>query len=560
MKIKSFEIRNFRSIRQIDIETKDLMVFVGKNNAGKSNILRALNAFFSRKATSKDIPPKSFETTEAVIKVVFTDVPRIVRKTLDIFESDLSITRIFSISEDNIKFSKEIINNRELKRGFSSELDKLSDVRDYLEEVLPKFYYVPALRDLSDSEKFKKGSLMQELLVPFLDDRIFDDGLSISDNLAAIQEIMQQRSAAIEGNINQLLYARLDDFKRILFSFENVDIKKALTPSLLVETESSDRLIPAVEQGAGTQNFIILALAQYYASGKFPRDLIIAFEEPEISLHAGAQRRMWDLITNLSQIIQQQIFVTTHSTIFIDENIESIYLVRKIKGETTVTQSIINKEILKILGIRGSDYFQSDGLIFVEGLSDYEVYRAWAAAYKPVSWEGIIFTFIPLGGLNALSDYRHDDFIRLTHRIYAIIDSDKPYETAQIKDVSRDIVKKIQDLGGKIRILKVRSLENFFTEEAVQKVWPKGTELINSEIFNDRFADMPTHLLDIKKADNKAYFTEQGIFDQEKFSKIKYSKVKDAKRIAEAMIELKQIPEEFIKILDEFAKDYQTSF
>ncbi len=560
MKIKSFEIKNFRSIRHINVQTKDLMVFVGKNNAGKSNILRALNAFFSRKVTVLDIPPKSFERNELEIKVVFTDVPRIVRKTLDIFESDLSITRIFVITDDRIKFSKEIINNRELKSGFSNDLPKMSEVRDYLEEILPKFYYVPALRDLSDSEKFKKGSLMQDLLIPFLDDRIFDDGASITNHLSSIQEIMEKRSAVIEANINQLLYARLDDFKRILFSFENVDIKKALTPSLLVETESSERLIPAIEQGAGTQNFIILALAQYYASGKFPRDLIIAFEEPEISLHAGAQRRMWDLIINLSQIIQQQIFVTTHSTIFIDENIDSIYLVRKKKGETSVTQSAINRDILRILGIRGSDYFQSDALIFVEGLSDYEVYRLWAIAREPASWEGILFTFIPLGGLNALSDYRYDDFIRLTHRIYAIIDSDKSEESAKIKDISQDVVKKIQDLGGKIKILNVRSLENFFTEEAVKKVWPKGAHLVNSDIFNDRFSNMEKHLLEIKKADNKAYFTEQGIFDQGKHDNVIYSKVKDAKKIAEAMVELKQIPNEFTNILDEFAKDYKSQY
>ncbi len=558
MKIKSFEIKNFRSIRDIHVETKDLMVFIGKNNAGKSNILRGLNAFFDRKVSPEDIPPKRFEANDIEITVIFTDVPRQVRKKLDILEHDLTITRKFVITDDKVKLGEELINNREIKRGFSSELNKISDVRKYVSDALPRYYYVPALRNLADSEKFKKGSLMQDLLLPFLDDSIFDDGLSISDHLFSIQDIMQKRSAAIEANLNQLLMGRIEDFKRVAFSFDQVDIKKALAPSLMVETENIERLIPALNQGAGTQNFLILALAQYYASGKFPRDLIIAFEEPEISLHAGAQRKMWALISNLSQIIQQQMFVTTHSTIFIDDNVDNIYLVRKKSGETAITPSRLNSEILRTLGIRGSDYFHSDALIFVEGLSDYKVFRSWVEYRPPSSWAGIYFTFVPLGGLSALSDFKHEDFLRLTHRIYCIIDSDKSSRTGRIKTVTRDIVEKVQKLGGKIKMLNVRSLENYFTEEAVREVWPNGVSLIDSAKFNDQYADMERHLRGIKREDNRVYFKQQGIFDEEKNKKVIYSKARDGKKISDVMIKQGTIPNEFLAILDEFGKDFRT--
>jgi energy-coupling factor transporter ATP-binding protein EcfA2 len=45
--IKSVHIENFRSIRSLDAELAQLAVFVGKNDCGKSNILRALNLFFN---------------------------------------------------------------------------------------------------------------------------------------------------------------------------------------------------------------------------------------------------------------------------------------------------------------------------------------------------------------------------------------------------------------------------------------------------------------------------------------------------------------------------------
>jgi predicted ATP-dependent endonuclease of OLD family len=45
--IKSVYIDNFRSIRSIDADLTQLSIFVGRNDCGKSNILRALNLFFN---------------------------------------------------------------------------------------------------------------------------------------------------------------------------------------------------------------------------------------------------------------------------------------------------------------------------------------------------------------------------------------------------------------------------------------------------------------------------------------------------------------------------------
>lgn len=45
--IRRIEITNFRSIQKMVIESNRLQVIVGNNDAGKSNILRALNLFFN---------------------------------------------------------------------------------------------------------------------------------------------------------------------------------------------------------------------------------------------------------------------------------------------------------------------------------------------------------------------------------------------------------------------------------------------------------------------------------------------------------------------------------
>ena len=47
LRITKIEIRNFRSARNVTVIPSDLAVLVGKNDSGKSNILRALNLFFT---------------------------------------------------------------------------------------------------------------------------------------------------------------------------------------------------------------------------------------------------------------------------------------------------------------------------------------------------------------------------------------------------------------------------------------------------------------------------------------------------------------------------------
>ena len=47
MKLKSIKIKNFRSIEEVTLEDcGNLNVIIGRNNAGKSNILMAIDAFF----------------------------------------------------------------------------------------------------------------------------------------------------------------------------------------------------------------------------------------------------------------------------------------------------------------------------------------------------------------------------------------------------------------------------------------------------------------------------------------------------------------------------------
>lgn len=47
MKIESVRIQKFRSLDDVSISFGQVLAIVGVNNAGKSHVLRALNAFFN---------------------------------------------------------------------------------------------------------------------------------------------------------------------------------------------------------------------------------------------------------------------------------------------------------------------------------------------------------------------------------------------------------------------------------------------------------------------------------------------------------------------------------
>lgn len=47
MRLRRFEIRNFKCIEHVTLEWEDLLVVIGENNAGKSSVLSAIALFLS---------------------------------------------------------------------------------------------------------------------------------------------------------------------------------------------------------------------------------------------------------------------------------------------------------------------------------------------------------------------------------------------------------------------------------------------------------------------------------------------------------------------------------
>ncbi len=107
--------------------------------------------------------------------------------------------------------------------------------------------------------------------------------------------------------------------------------------------------------------------------------VIYGVEEPETHLHAGYQRKLLEKLKEKSK--NSQMFVTTHSPIFVDRidfDNSSIWFITKEKKTTKVERVNVNdgqdlKDILVELGVRMSDMFFAERLLFVEGATEKEI-------------------------------------------------------------------------------------------------------------------------------------------------------------------------------------------
>ena len=124
---------------------------------------------------------------------------------------------------------------------------------------------------------------------------------------------------------------------------------------------------------------------------------ILCIEEPELHLHASAQQSLLDVLKKYSKDTTTQLFIESHSPIFVGcESNESTCLFSK-KNSTTNTLMIDKSNIKTIkreLGINYAHVFDSDYFLFVEGDSER---HAFNILQKKMNYEKYVTCWV-IGG------------------------------------------------------------------------------------------------------------------------------------------------------------------
>lgn len=334
MKLKSVSIKNFKSIKELEFEFPEsgILVLIGANNAGKSNIIRAINAICGEGWYGKD---------------KLEDYDFYQRKRNNQIEINLSFDNgsIASIKPTSKDWGMGYFNSKNIK------------IYTLIKDDFP-CTYLSADRTLDKDLSFYDWTLIGRIR------KAFHNKASIQnrDKIETAFNNMISLFEEVEG-----FTAFKEDFvafyKELLpLNSNNVNIEfKPYTPANLFKTMQilatdpnlNDAQIDLTELGEGARNMVLIALLRSYAKNlKGGSSGILALEEPELYLHPQARRHLFDV---LKSITKQgiQVIISTHSDSFVDiSQFDSIGRVVKImdpdgeEGKCTSLQTVSKTKLV----------------------------------------------------------------------------------------------------------------------------------------------------------------------------------------------------------------------
>jgi putative ATP-dependent endonuclease of OLD family len=368
--ITELTIKNFRSIKGRTVNLGQLNFLVGPNNAGKSNIMRALNLCLGDSyPTARTFNEKDFfnydKTQPIFIQVKFDSTlscnPNVYgfRLTFNGLNNDCEYLAIDS-NEDILCYQpsgREVRVSNEMKEEVA--LMYLGLDRQATQQIRPSQWtlYGKLLKHIERQlDKSKKQSFATDVQTTYES--------NISQDLQQLEDILRTHVKQQTGLDLFLRLSMLDPMETI----KNLRpyVKE---PNLSIEFDAEDI-------GAGAQSALAVAIAQAY-SQIVRKSLVMAIEEPELYMHPHGCRHFYRILKQLASN-DIQVICTTHERCFVNvADFESIHLVRKTSGDTTISsgidQQISSREELELSskfdeGI--NEVFFANHVILVEGPVD----------------------------------------------------------------------------------------------------------------------------------------------------------------------------------------------
>lgn len=484
IRIEQVMINNYKSIKSLSLNLDEINVFVGKNNVGKTNILKAIELAFSYLSIFKEdvycsiIDPFS-EGKTPCIDVILRPV-----------DNNGEICSDFD-SEWTLYFGKNI--TFELSTGrslvaFRTEL-KYDSIRHYYVNKKTK------IKEWKEDGNHKLDFTLQNGFFDRIQCTFINAQRDISIDLLDRKSIWGKMISQIEINPNskQKIVSQLHKIgNKIVNDSELLTFIQRELKNSTADEEYNVEVSPITKEleslyrgmdiyyankyyaptsvgnlGLGVRSWAVFSTikAQIQKNVSLPGPFfsILLVEEPEAHVHPQAQRQLFKI---LEQIPFQKV-ITTHSPYIVSEaRIESICVIQK-NGETTFSNSIgtrfrlspseISSINQKILALKGELLF-SKIVVFVEGITELVSIPQYYQLYfgKSPSNDGV--TLVSVDGM----DYK--DYINFAYSFglkwYIAGDGEADVIRELIKTMVRISGKQMTDLSGFPNIILIPSGEN----------------------------------------------------------------------------------------------------
>lgn len=310
--IERIEIQYFRSIYRTALtKVEAINVLTGKNDVGKSNVLKALNLFFNnciveegdynfgRNYNLKRLEEVRKDTVKGKqfiqIKITFRRGKQF-EKTLP---EKFTITKKWN-RDSEIPQVSDNIEQQLIKNGKTYNDRVRASLTRYLNKI--KYVYVPAIKDKHIFEK------MLERLQETVYEKKLANNASLTETMSNLFENVIKTTEELSTEFK--VATNIDS----MIATPN-DVKE-LYRTLNIITKSDDNLVRLEDRGDGIQVRYIPSILNYIAANA-SENYIWGFEEPENSLEYNMARKMAEDFYSIYKT-NSTIFLTTHSPAFID--------------------------------------------------------------------------------------------------------------------------------------------------------------------------------------------------------------------------------------------------
>lgn len=515
--IDGFAIAGYRSFGEELTYIPDLSkvnIFIGKNNSGKSNILRFCIHLSQIKLDSEyqGFSPLDYCQDIDKQKIHFAiQVKKDSKFTGEAYRGFEQIVPEMIHTVNNwdqniwLKYSVEhLVERRERGLGHSELCERIEKTYDdaKLGEIV-KNLQRPVHGDYREKIKslavylsdIPKLSFEAHLFPDFRE--IKDEGKSsasyVIDGKGLIEELKDLSAPeALEYREKTDKFKKINEFLQELIGEQEVDLQLPQRKNE-INVLIKGKLLPLSNLGTGIHELILLA-----SKVTIIENSIVCIEEPEIHIHPDLQKKF---VKYIQKNTNNQYFITTHSNAFFDIPGVNIYHC-KLSDAFTKCQLLITDtekwEVLNDLGYKPSDILQANYVIWVEGPSDRIFINHWIKNKDLSLKEGINYIIMFYGG-RLLSHLSYDskevsDFIRLAklnRNASIVIDSDKKSEDDGINETKNRIIDDFNENHCFSWVTSGRTIENYFTQklikENVSAVHPK----LNTDFEWSKFTVFP---------------------------------------------------------------------
>jgi len=406
MKLAALTISNFGCFDQegCTIKIDDIVVLIGKNNAGKSTVLDAYEAFASMGAK---LPLSAFreenENHPIVIEGVFVDIT----------EEDTNTMGVACVHNDpeygqaiRVKFQWTRAEEEGEKFTYNGTTGSFQPGGTGGWNTLLQSRIPVPLRIKPTDTPAKLEKIIIDILATAIKQKIKTGNERVQELIDQVKALTEEFAIEIQDEIDSACAAISDKLEDVFpnYSVQFIPDGK-LEPDKILGAGSYVRLLaadnpalPLKNQGSGLQRtFLWSAIAALAEIGRMkqgtknlspdkPRILLI--DEPEAFLHPPMVRSAREALYALAELENWQVMASTHSSVFIDVSKAHTTIIRLERDQHFSTRVISTdslqfneEEKTRLAMVRScnpmvNEFFFADSVLLVEGETEHLVFSA----------------------------------------------------------------------------------------------------------------------------------------------------------------------------------------